>query len=295
MYYVQDNLSCEAARGHRLSRREVLAASICGALALSAKATQIKVGCQANAWPLKEGDFDQLIDAIQDMKKLGYVGFECNLRFVRGQFPQSSEARKRIEDTGVQFIGAHMSVQQAGQDVFPSIVSGAAALGAEYIVMSSSGLSADGKFSRDALANKAMQLETLGKACRAGKIQLAYHNHNPEFTNNNAEIDALAESTDPELVSFLMDAGHGYLGGGDPPAFMSQYSKRIVGCHIKTFRGKMQVPLGQGDFGFESLAAAIRKTGWTGWLIDEEGGGAKSGDTGAVGPDRKYIRRVFGA
>ncbi len=295
MYYVRENLGSKADSGRRLSRREVLAASICGALALSAKATQIKVGCQANAWPLKEGDFDQLIAAIQEMKKLGYVGFECNVRFVRGRFPQASDARKRIEDTGVQFIGAHMSVQQAGQDVFPAIVSGVAALGGEYIVMSSSGLSPEGKFSKDALASKALHLEEFGKTCRAGNIQLAYHNHNPEFANNNAEIDALAESTDPELVSFLMDAGHGYLGGGDPAAFMLQHFKRIVGCHIKTFRGKMQVPLGEGDFGFEALAAAIRKTGWTGWLIDEEGGGAKSGDIGAVGPDRKYIRRIFGA
>jgi sugar phosphate isomerase/epimerase len=88
------------------------------------------------------------------------------------------------------------------------------------------------------------------------------------------------------------------LGGGDPAEFQRSHSARILGCHIKTFRRgtgePMQVPLGQGDFGFQELALAIRKTGWAGWLIDEEGGGPTPGDTAALGPDRDYIRRVFG-
>jgi len=31
-----------------------------------------------------------------------------------------------------------------------------------------------------------------------------------------------------------------------------------------------------------------------GWLITEEGGGPKPGNTTALGPDRAYIRKVFG-
>ena len=63
---------------------------------------------------------------------------------------------------------------------------------------------------------------------------------------------------------------------------------------VKTFKGSEQVPLGQGDFDFGELAAAIRKTHWTGWLITEEGG-SRLGNTAALGPDRQYIRRVFRA
>ena len=71
--------------------------------------------------------------------------------------------------------------------------------------------------------------------------------------------------------------------------------ERIYGCHIKTFRGKdQQVPLGQGDFDFRSLAASIKQTKWTGWLITEEGGNARYSGLAAVGPDRTYIRKVFG-
>jgi sugar phosphate isomerase/epimerase len=231
------------------------------------------------------------------MKELGYVGFESNLRFVRGQFGQKEQARKEIEKTGVRFIGAHMSMMEARPEVFPSLTQGVAALGAECIVMSGAGLSADGRFEPEAVQAKAAKLEALAKTCRDNGLRLAYHNHNPEFANHNAEIEALANATSNELVDFLIDAGHAYLGGGNPAEFLEHHCLRILGFHVKTFRGNTesgQVPLGQGDFDFQDLARSIKKTGWAGWLIDEEGGGPTPGNTAALGPDREYIRRVFG-
>jgi inosose dehydratase len=227
------------------------------------------------------------------MKGWGYTGFECNVRFVQDQFANAAEARAQIEKTGVRFIGAHMGMGQAKPDSFPKSTAGAVSLGAECIVMSGSGLAIKSDFEA-AVRAKADQLNALAKTCKENGLRLAYHNHNPEFANGNAEINGLAKYTDPELVSFLMDAGHGYLGGGNPAQFLSGNPKRIFGIHLKTFKGQEQMPLGQGDFGFEALAAAIKKTGWTGWLITEEGGGKKV-NTAGVEPDRKYIKRVFGA
>ncbi len=278
-----------------ISRRGFLATLPVTAALLAAKPTAIRVGCQANAWKLKEGDFAQLLGVLGEMKQLGYGGFECNIRFVQDQFGRAAEARREIEKTGVQFIGAHTSMQQAKPESFPKALTGVVALGAERIVMSGTGLAPDGKFEPDALRQKCAALDGLGKTCQQHGIRLAYHNHNPEFANGNAEIEGLAKGTNPELVDFLMDAGHGYLGGGNPAEFMSRHSDRIYGCHIKTFRGKdQQVPLGQGDFDFQALAASIKQTKWTGWLITEEGGSARYYGLAAVGPDRTYIRKVFG-
>jgi len=263
-----------------------------------AQGSGIRVGCQANGFPLKAGDFPALLAALKTMKELGYVGFECNTRFVEGQFGRIAEARREIEKTGVTFIGAHYSMQQAKPDTFPQVAANVAALGAQAIVMSGRGLAPDGKFEKEAAVKKAAEMEALARVCKSKGIRMAYHNHNPEFANHNAEIEALANATNPELVDFLMDAGHGYLGGGNPAEFMERHSRRIFGCHIKTFKGPAskptQVPLGQGDFGFEALAAAIKKTGWGGWLMCEEGGGPQGGDTAALGPDREYFRRIFG-
>jgi sugar phosphate isomerase/epimerase len=261
---------------------------------LQAAQQRPRVGCQANGFPIKPGEFAVLIAALEKMKQLGYTGFECNVRFLEPEFSRVSEARKRIEDTGVEFIGAHMSMQTAKPDVFPRWIENLSKLGASCVVMSGTGLAANGVFAAEALREKARSLAALGRACREGGLRLAYHNHNPEFARRNAEMEALADATAPEQVSFLMDAGHARLGGGDPAAFMRKYSARILGCHLKTYRELVQVPLGEGDWGFEDLATAVKETGWSGWLIAEEGGGPKPGNTAALGPDRVYIRRVFG-
>jgi sugar phosphate isomerase/epimerase len=76
---------------------------------------------------------------------------------------------------------------------------------------------------------------------------------------------------------------------------MAKHPSRIVGCHLKTYREQIQVPLGEGDWDFVDLAAAIKAANWNGWLIVEEGGGPKPGNTTALAPDRAYIRKVFGA
>lgn len=278
-----------------ISRRTFLAAS--SAALAWARSGSIQVGCQTNGFPLKAGDFPALLQALESLKKLGYTGFECNFRFLESEFGRAAAAREQIGKTGVKLIGAHASMDQISGAKGAAILAGVAAFGADCIVLSGKGLSPEGKFERTALLAKAKELERLGGILQQKGLKLAYHNHNPEFANNNAEINGLAENTNPALVHFLMDAGHGYLGGGNPAAFLSAHSKRIYGIHLKTFKGKEvsgQMPLGQGDFDFQALAAAVKKTGWSGWIIDEEGGGPRGGNTAALGPDRQHIRKLFG-
>ena len=283
----------------QITRRTFLISSIAASAQFKAFAQQHRnkprVGCQTNGWVVKGGTFDGLIDVLHSAKEIGYEGFECNVRFVNSEFRNATEARKKIQATGMEFIGVHMSLNMGAKPDFPATARGAAQLGARNVMTSAAGLSPDGKFTPEALHAKVAQIEAMAKICHDNGIRFAYHNHTAEFANGNAEIQALAENTTPELVHFLMDAGHGYQGGGDPAKFMLQHSERIVGCHLKTFRNKtQQVPLGQGDFDFKALAAIVKKTHWAGWLMDEEGGGTRIGNTAAVASDRQYIRNIFG-
>ncbi|HZL27025.1 MAG TPA: sugar phosphate isomerase/epimerase family protein [Acidobacteriaceae bacterium] len=288
---------------HRLlTRRAFLATSALASASVAVpgpafgQEKRMRVGCQANGFAPELGTFSGLLKVIDEMKALGYAGFECNIRFVSGQFAHTAEARKQLHAAGLDFIGAHIGMPKPDDTTFPDDVKGVAQLGAANIVMSAAGLDPNGKFTPEALHAKCARLDAFGKVCRDHGLQLAYHNHMPEFANSNAEIDGIADNTDHSLVHFLIDAGHGYQGGGDPAQFMLGHHERIVGCHVKTFKNHtQQVPLGEGDFGFEALAAAMRKTGWTGWVIDEEGNGKPTGGNApAVAADRKYIRRVFG-
>jgi len=282
-----------------LTRRTFVISSLAASaqfVAFAQPSSKPRIGCQTNGWVVPGNSFEGLLSVLKQARATGYDGFECNVRFVRSEFPNAAEARKRINDTGMFFIGIHTNFSDDIKPDFAEVARGAGQMGAHHVVMSDKGLSPDGKFTPEALHAKVAQLEAIGKVCNVNGMRLAYHNHRDEFANGNAEINSLAANSNPELLHFLIDAGHAYQGGGDPAAFMLQYSQRVVGCHVKTFAQDniTQVPLGQGRFGFEDLAAAVRKTHWTGWLMDEEGGGTKIGDTGAVATDREYFRKIFG-
>ena len=282
---------------NQITRRAFIATAACASFAthVSAASPKPRVGCQVNGFAARTGDFAQLLTVLTSIKSLGYAGFECNNPFLQGKLDDPSDARGKIPASGLEFIGMHTSMAEAEKGDLEKLCRGGSAMGCHYIVMSATGLSNTGTFTPEALSQKTSTLEKYGRICRDNGMTLAYHNHMPEFANGNAEIQALADHTNAQLVSFLIDAGHAYQGGGNPAAFMRKNANRIVGCHIKTFKNNtQQVPLGQGDFGFEDLAAAIREKGWPGWLIDEEGGGPQGADTAAVGPDREYIHRVFG-
>jgi inosose dehydratase len=280
-----------------MNRRTFVASAALAGLGWRAAAQTRKprVGCQANGFVTRTGTLEEFLPVLSQIASLGYAGFECNNHLVEAGFADAAGTRRKIDSTGLVFIGMHTSTEEAGKDGALAAMAGAgASLGCHYIVMSSSGLSPTGVFTPDALQAKCDKLNAFGKIVKDHGMTMAYHNHMPEFANNNAEMQGLADHTDPAVVSFLMDAGHGYQGGGNPAEFMRRNPHRLVGCHVKTFKNHtQQVPLGQGDFGFEDLAAAIKSTGWTGWIIDEEGGG-KTADSAAVGPDRAYIRKIFG-
>ena len=158
----------------------------------SAKANELGLAAKPTDFLQKAGDFPHLLDIVATMKTLGYTGFECNVRFVEEQFPQAADARKAVQATGMQFIGVHTGTPKALDDKFGEMAAGAASLGAANVVMSSSALILKGKFSTEALREKCDRLNALGKVCRQNGVQLAYHNHMPEFANNNAEIQGLA-------------------------------------------------------------------------------------------------------
>jgi sugar phosphate isomerase/epimerase len=266
-------------------------------LARAAAAVQNPVGCQTNAWQIKPGDFPELLRRLEDLKRLGYGHFECNVRFVKGQFGRSTEARREIEGTGVRFYGTHVGLGVPMSDL-ESFVEGVAALGASRFVLSGAGkmLTPDGRLDREAVRRKVESITHLAQRCQRAGLRLAYHNHRQEFTAGGAEIEALLQQSDPDLVYLLLDIGHAYLEKTDVPAFFTRHHRRIDALHVRDIRDGKQVPLGEGEFDLSPLAAAIRNAAWPGYLTLEEEN-LKTDDTQRVETvlrsSRQVIRKVF--
>jgi sugar phosphate isomerase/epimerase len=291
-----------------LSRRNLLAGAA-GVLAAGAApvaqgaAKAPRPGCQANGWNLDPAMFDLLLTAVREMQGLGFQGFETNLRFVQPQLDRVKEARAALEQFGVEFIGAHTNVPdydklglEPAADQVTKAAEQARAFGARALVMSHKGLSPTGEFSAQVLDQKVKMLNLAGKRCADAGLTLAYHNHQPEFRNQAAEELGLLRGTDPKLVFLMLDIGHAWLANPDAISVFAAHPERAFGLHVRDFHSRESVPLGQGEFPLQQLADVVRKTGWSGWLIDEEERPNLPDKPGvkATGPSRKTMKEIFG-
>jgi sugar phosphate isomerase/epimerase len=278
-----------------LSRRDILLTMPLAAVARAAAKDRNVVACQTNAWQHTPGNFPELLDLLTRIKRFGYQGFETNVRDVQGQFDNAKEARAQIDKIGLRFYGPHCNISQKLEE-FQKITDGAVGLGASRIVVSGGGSYKSGQLDEEALRRKAEALNAVGKLCKQKGLRLVYHNHKPEFLGNGAEAKELLRRTNPELVSLLLDEGHAYDAGADVNAFFQTNHKRIDAIHLRDIKNSKQVPLGQGEYDFKTLAAIIKKTGWPGWLETEEELRTKDFKLAdaTVQSDRQFIRKTFG-
>ncbi len=258
----------------------------------------IHFGVQLNAFPIDPNRFQTFLDALGQIKQIGYQGFESSFRNLSPQFAQPAQARKGIEQTGLAFFGVHIFFPDPGYDqttgiaappVYEPVAHGGAALGARHLILSGAPCE-----DREQLKRKIEALDAAGSYARSAGLSAAYHNHWWEFRSPFGEIDALYTQTNPELVHFVLDCGHAYHGGANVPAFIRAHSKRIVGFHLRDFKNGDYVELGTGTFPLREVADTIIRIGWKGWVENEEERADHSqAGVKVIGPAYKAMEEAF--
>jgi sugar phosphate isomerase/epimerase len=82
-------------------------------------------------------------------------------------------------------------------------------------------------------------LNEKGRELKSQGLQLAYHNHNPEFLSlpeGGNGFELLVKNTDPNLVAFELDVGWVVAGGADPVQLLSSHPGRIQLLHLKDLK-----------------------------------------------------------
>ena len=274
----------------------LLAAGSC--LALGMSEPRIRLGAQTNAWAIDPARFDTFLGVLDQVRKIGYAGFETGFLNLRPQFQSPGQARSSIAKSGLAFFGIHIFVPFERMDpathlppvpLYEEVAHGGAALGAQRLIFSG----APATSSSD-LKAKIAGLNQAGAFSKSLGLPLAYHNHWGEFQSKAGEIEALYTQTDPALVSFLLDAGHAYRGGADVPAFIRRHRERIIALHLRDYRNGQQVPLGEGTFPLADVAATLKQLDWTGWVLNEEEreDGSKQGLT-VIEPAFQALQKAF--
>ncbi len=263
-------------------------------------ASDIKFGAQTNAWAIDAKNFESFLAVLEQIKHLGYAGFETGFFNLVPEFDAPESTRRRIADTGLTFFGIHIFLPPDKVDqttklppasLYERVARGGIALGAQHLIFSGAPSTTP-----EELKSKIEALNAAGKFSRSLGLPFAYHNHGWEFESKVGEIEELYSQTDPTLVSFLLDAGHAYRGGADVPAFLRAHSKRLVGLHLRDYKDGKQVPLGQGSFPLAEVAATLKQLQWKGWVLNEEEreDGTKGG-LSVIDPAFKALRGAFTA
>lgn len=109
----------------------------------------------------------------------------------------------------------------------------AVALGQRYLVLPA--LMPDNFKTLDQVKSNIDLINQAGELCARQQVVFGYHNHSWELTPIDGQMpyDLMLEQTDPDQVTYQMDAYWIVKGGGDLSTYLARYPGRFATCHLK--------------------------------------------------------------
>lgn len=281
----------------------------------------IRIGINPISWSNDDlpslGGETPLSTALSEGKQIGYEGFELN-----GKFPKDA---KGVGDVLRPYTLALVSgwysgrlVQRSAAEEIDAIASHVQLLaqnGAKVLVYGEVADSIQGQriplierprfHSERVWQQYAEKLDKLARFTLSQGIRLAYHHHMGAYVESPSDIDTLMRLTGPE-VGLLFDAGHCYMGGGEPVQVLRKHIDRVCHVHFKDVRkpvvqlarnnlwsfpdciinGTFTVP-GDGDIDFGELLDVLLAADYHGWLVVE------AEQDPAVAPSFAYAQKGY--
>lgn len=155
--------------------------------------------------------------------RAGYTGLELFNCIYGGMEPR--ELKTYLADRGLSVISAHVNVEDTDSQLryLPET-------GCRYIVCPMLRVT-----DRDDAYRKAELLNDLGRRAKAAGLRYGYHNHDNDFDvyDGKRVIDIFMENTDPDLVTFELDAAWAWRAGVDAAQFVRDHAGRIELIHVK--------------------------------------------------------------
>jgi len=120
------------------------------------------------------------------------------------------------------------------------------------------------------------KMNKAGEVMQAAGINLAYHNHNFEFTgmgNGQTGYDIMLSLTDPKLIKMEMDIYWVVNGGADPVALFNKYPGRFSLFHVKDMNKSnrnLNTEVGTGTIDFVKIFATAKLAGLDYAFVEQE-------------------------
>jgi sugar phosphate isomerase/epimerase len=172
-------------------------------------------------------------------------------------------------------------------------IQGARGLGQSYITWPL--IDADSR-TIDRFKVVAERLNIAGEQARSAQLQVAYHNHDFEFVDQNGArgYDIIMNETDPGLVKLQMDLYWVARASQTPHDLFRRAPGRFVMWHVKDIHptSRDYTEIGNGTIDFPSIWADASRAGLEHFFV-EQGGNFASDPLTSVAHSAEYVKRVL--
>ena len=300
-----------------LARRDLLLALTAGP-ALAAD-SRYKVGITTNT---RGGWEKDVFLSFREARAAGYSYVESFIDYFSEYVDKPDELLKKTVEIGVKFdtisnggrMEMHFEDPARHEKIIEQhmqLVGFIKHLGCDHLKINTGPRRPGGTTDQD-LKNMAVVFNLLGRRISAEGLKCGVHAHMWTQFEGRREVDAIAESTDPKYVQFVLDTGHVTMAGIDPVELTRKLGHRIIEFHLKDtmplHRGgakqrrerndAMKDPiffaLGKGGVDFPGIKAHLDEIGWRGWLTVELDSSPDRPPIESARISRKYIESVLG-
>ena len=239
-------------------------------------------------WPWGLEKKEQMIQALKDVKEIGYVAFESVESAVDLFAGQVDEFKSIIEEFGVRPASFYFWLTGKAEDDIGRVKDKIGFLAANDVHrMSVQGPKWTGKpATQGELENTLHIIGEIGKIARDHDVIPCVHPHHGTMIMYESEIDFIMGNTDPGSIAFAPDTAHLAAGGCDPVAICERYKERIRFTHLKDLKTDTGLQgddgsergfavydnfreLGEGDVDFSGVFDVLRSVEYEGYLTPE--------------------------
>ena len=206
------------------------------------------IGIQSNVWS-EDVHRDEMPRLIAEIAQAGYAGIEIGAHRV-----ESLDSPKiflgMVKKEGLHVSGIHTLVkfyQDGNLDYAKRAADFTQAVESQFMLVS--GEAREAKTEND-YKTTAEILNKVGEICNTNGIHYVYHNHWYEIENQQKELRALCELTDPDLVSLCLDIGWVERANASIVDVTTDFLNRIRYFHLKDTKDDKFVDLGKGTVNF---------------------------------------------
>ncbi len=246
------------------------------------------VGYATIAWPRS-----RFPAALETISHLGFKGVQI-LGWVSNAYdgPKTAELKEQLHALNLQPAALSCSrvnlyPSRPGDDTqkFRRYAAFFQRLGGLYLQVTDGG-DPKQKYSAAEVRDLGARMNEMGKSAQDFGLVLGYHPHFGTIGETREGLGQVLDSTDPRYVKLIADVAHLTLGGVDSAEVIRAYHDRLIFMHFKDVRKEVAAlarqdcdlvrkrgchfcEIGDGVVDFPGVLAAIRETGFRGWIIVE--------------------------